>query len=184
MLFEGNLPTDGEIGNPPGTEPVSNLPSCPSLLRVGECMQGPVMRPTPLPVSSEVSLRGPNLRGTEQLIHRIRLNAAMDVKSHIGERISKCPWEDLALLKEDLSKLVSAIDNLNVNSSPLRVQIAKLMATSTEYSSLRAISSKKLSPDVRAQQLTAMDLSITQVRSSQQAISKDYQVTGTSLASV
>ncbi|KAM0976332.1 hypothetical protein ACFX2C_019264 [Malus domestica] len=108
----------------------------------------------------------------------------MDVKSHIEERISKCPWEDLTLLKEDLSKLVFAIDNLNVDSSPLRVQIAELMATSTEYSSLCAISSKKLSPDVRAQQLAVMDLSIAQVWSSQQAVLEDYQVTGTSLASV
>ncbi|KAM1866572.1 hypothetical protein ACFX13_009409 [Malus domestica] len=76
----------------------------------------------------------------------------MDVKSQIEERISKCPWEDLALLKEDLSKLVYTIDNLNVDSSPLRVQI--------EYSSLRVISLKKLSPDVSSQQLAAMDLSI------------------------
>ncbi|KAM2774452.1 hypothetical protein COP1_019340 [Malus domestica] len=147
-------------------------------------MQRPVMRPTPLLASSEVSLRGPNLCGIEHLIHRIRLNVAMDVKSHIEERISKCPWEDLTLLKEDLSKLVFAIDNLNVDSSPLRVQIAELMATSTEYSSLCAISSKKLSPDVRAQQLAVMDLSIAQVWSSQQAVLEDYQVTGTSLASV
>ena len=53
----------------------------------------------------------------------------MDLKSHIENRISKCPLEDLAFLKEDLSKLVSVIDNLNVNSSLLRVKIAKLMAT-------------------------------------------------------
>ncbi|KAM1944679.1 hypothetical protein ACFX15_012882 [Malus domestica] len=113
MLFEGNLPTDKEIGNPHGAEPVLNPPSCPSFPHVSKGMQGPVMRLTPLPVSSEVSLKGPNLCGTEQLIHCIRLNAAMDAKSHIEERISKCPWEDLALLKEDLSKLVSVIDNLN-----------------------------------------------------------------------
>ncbi|KAB2635770.1 S ribonuclease [Pyrus ussuriensis x Pyrus communis] len=97
-------------------------------------------------------------------------------KSHIEGRISKCPLEDLTLLKEDLSKLVSAIDNLN-------------------YSSLHAISSKKLSPDVRAHQLAAIDLSLTdarinmllsltQVQSSQQAASGDYQATETSLASI
>ncbi|KAM1193004.1 hypothetical protein ACFX2G_013532 [Malus domestica] len=184
MLFEGNLPTDKEIGNPHGAEPILNPPSCPSFPHVSKGMQGPVMRLTPLPVSSEVSLKGPNLYGTEQLIHCIRLNAAMDAKSHIEERISKCPWEDLALLKEDLSKLVSVIDNLNVDSSPLKVQIAELMATSIEYYSLHVISSKKLSLDVRAQQLAAMDLSIAQVWFSQQAVSEDYQVTRTSLASV
>ncbi|KAM1778578.1 hypothetical protein ACFX12_040059 [Malus domestica] len=74
----------------------------------------------------------------------------MDIKSHIEKRISKCPLEDLALLKEDLLKLVSAIDNLNIDSSLLRVKIAKIMAASAEYSSLYIISLKKLSPEVRA----------------------------------
>ncbi|KAB2628525.1 S ribonuclease [Pyrus ussuriensis x Pyrus communis] len=126
----------------------------------------------------------PNLSGTEQLIHRINLRAAMDIKSHIEGRILKCPSEDLALLKEDLSKLISAIDNLNIDSSSLKIKIAEIMAASTEYSSLRVISSKKLSPDVRAHQLAAIDLSLTQARSSQQAASGDYQSTETSLASV
>ncbi|KAB2612754.1 S ribonuclease [Pyrus ussuriensis x Pyrus communis] len=126
----------------------------------------------------------PNLSGIEQLIHRINLRAAMDIKSHIEERISKYPLEDLALLKEDLSKLISAIANLNVDSSSLKIKIVELMAVSTEYSSLHAISSKKLSPDVRARQLAAIDLSLTQVRYSQQAASGDYQATETSLASV
>ncbi|KAM1814836.1 hypothetical protein ACFX11_028457 [Malus domestica] len=58
------------------------------------------------------------------------------------------------------------------------------MAASTEYSSLRAISLKKLSPDDRAQQLAAIDLSLARVRSSQQVASGDYQVTEASLASV
>ncbi|KAM1763678.1 hypothetical protein ACFX11_002999 [Malus domestica] len=108
----------------------------------------------------------------------------MDIKSHIEKRISKCPLEDLALLKEDLSKLVSAFENLNIDSSLLRVKIAELMATSTEYSSLHVVSLKKLNPEVRAQQLAAIDLSIAQVRSSQQTASKGYQVTGTYLDSV
>ena len=43
------------------------------------------------------------------------------------------------------------IDNLNVDSSLLKVKIAELIAASNEYSSLHAISSKKLSPEVRAQ---------------------------------
>ncbi|KAB2606320.1 hypothetical protein D8674_006037 [Pyrus ussuriensis x Pyrus communis] len=114
-----------------------------------------------------------NLSGTKQLIHRINLRAAMDIMSHIEARISRCPLEDLALLKEDLSKLVYAIDNLNVDSSSLKIKIAEHMAASTEYSSLRAISLKKLSPDVRAHQLAAIDLSLTQVRSSQQAVCLD-----------
>ncbi|KAM1621908.1 hypothetical protein COP1_020427 [Malus domestica] len=101
-----------------------------------------------------------NLSGTKQLIHHINLHAAMDIKSHIEKRISKCLLEDLVLLKDDLSKLVSTIDNLNVDSSLLRVKIAELMAASTEYSSLYAISLKKLSPEYRAQQLAAIDLSI------------------------
>ncbi|KAM2003908.1 hypothetical protein ACFX15_027418 [Malus domestica] len=126
-------------------------------------MQDPVMRSTHLPASFEISLRGPNLNGIEQLIHRIQLGAVMDIKSHIEGRISKCPLEDLALLEEDLLKLVSAIDNLNIDSSFLKIKIAKLMATSTEYSSLRAISSKKLSPAVRAHRLATIDLSLAQV---------------------
>ncbi|KAM0988760.1 hypothetical protein ACFX2A_012884 [Malus domestica] len=141
------------------------------------------MHPTPFPTSSKISLRGPNLSGTEKLIHRISLCAAMDTNSHIEKRIAKCPLEDLAFLKEDLLKLVSAINNLNVDSSPLRVKIAELMAASTEYSSLHVASSKKLSPEVRAQ-LVAIDLSIAQVRSSQQATSEGYQATWASLASV
>ncbi|KAB2611237.1 S ribonuclease [Pyrus ussuriensis x Pyrus communis] len=136
-----------------------------------------------MPPVPRVSPR-PNLNGTEQFIHRINLRATMDIKSHIEGRISKCPLEDLALLKEDLSKLISAIANLNVDSSSLKIKVAELMATSTEYSSLRAISSKKLSPDVRAHQLAAIDLSLTQVQSSQQAALGDYQATETSLASV
>ncbi|KAM1774917.1 hypothetical protein ACFX12_044233 [Malus domestica] len=107
----------------------------------------------------------------------------MDIKSHIEKGISKCPVKDLVLLNEDLSKLVSAINDLNVNSSLLRVKIAELMATSTEYSSLHSISSKKLSLEVRAQQLATINLSIAQVRSSQQAALEGYQVTITSLAS-
>ncbi|KAM0989190.1 hypothetical protein COP1_013112 [Malus domestica] len=75
----------------------------------------------------------------------------MGIKSYIEKRIAKCPLKDLALLKDDLLRLVSMIDNLNVDSSLLRVKIAKLMAALTEYSSLHAISSKKLSPEVRAQ---------------------------------
>ncbi|XP_048429462.1 beta-amyrin 28-monooxygenase-like [Pyrus x bretschneideri] len=183
-MFGGDLPTGGEIGDPPSAKLVPNPPSFPSLLCVGGGMQEPVMRSIPLPASSEISLRRPNLSGTEQLIHRINLHAAMDIKSHIEEKISKCPLEDLALLKEDLSKLVSMIDNLNVDSSSLKIKIAELIAASTEYSSLRAISSKKLSPDVRAHQLAAIDLSLTQVWSSQQAVLGDYQATKTSLASV
>ncbi|KAB2597564.1 hypothetical protein D8674_000484 [Pyrus ussuriensis x Pyrus communis] len=136
-----------------------------------------------MPPAPGVSPR-PNLSGTEQLIHRINLRAVMDIKSHIEGRISKCPLEDLALLKEDLSKLVYAIDNLNIDSSSLKIKIAELMAASTEYSSLCAISSKKLSPDVRTHQLAAIDLSLTQVRSSQQAASGDYQATKTFLASI
>ncbi|KAM1223823.1 hypothetical protein ACFX2G_043763 [Malus domestica] len=142
------------------------------------------MRPTSLPASSGISLRRPNLRGTEQVIHRIRLGAAMDIKSHIEKRISKCPLEDLTLLKEDLSKLVSMIDNLNVDSSSLKIQIAELMAVSTEYSSLRVISLEKLSPDVRAHQLATINSSLAQVQSFQQAVSGDYQVTETFLTSV
>ncbi|KAM2657980.1 hypothetical protein EV1_013291 [Malus domestica] len=111
-------------------------------------MQEPVIRPTPLPASSEISLRGPNLSGTEQVIHRISLGAAMDIKSYIEKRISKCPLEDLTLLNEDLSKFVSVIDNLNVDSSSLMIKIAEFMATSTEYSSLRIISLEKLSPEL------------------------------------
>ncbi|KAM1119574.1 hypothetical protein ACFX2B_043138 [Malus domestica] len=165
MLLGGNLLTDGEIGDPPG-------------------VQESIIRPAPLPASSAISLRGPNLNGTEQFIHRLKLRVALDVKSHIESRISKCSLEDLSLLEEDLSKLVSTIDNLNVDSSSLRNKIAELMAASTEYSSLRAISLKKLSPDDRAQQLTVIDLSLARVRSSQQVASGDYQVTEASLASV
>ncbi|KAM1220080.1 hypothetical protein PS2_046594 [Malus domestica] len=123
-------------------------------------MQEPVMRPTPLPASSKISFRGPNLSGTEQVIHHIIFSAAMDIKSHIEERISKCPLEDLTLLNEDLSKLVSVIDNLNVDSSSLKIKIAKLMAASTEYSSLHDISLEKLSPDVRAHQLATINSSL------------------------
>ncbi|KAM0971356.1 hypothetical protein ACFX2I_019151 [Malus domestica] len=108
----------------------------------------------------------------------------MEIKSHIEEMISKCPLEDLTLLKEDLSKLVSVIDNLNVDSSSLKIKIAELMAALTKYSSLQAISLEKLSPDVRAHQLATINLSLAQVRSSQQAVSGDYQVTETSLTSV
>ncbi|CAN6697047.1 unnamed protein product [Malus baccata var. baccata] len=184
MLLGGNLLTDGEIGDPPGEELVQNSPNLPSLPYVGEGVQESIIRPSPLPASSAISLRGPNLNGTEQFIHRLKLRAALDVKSHIESRISKCSLEDLSLLEEDLSKLVSTIDNLNVDSSSLRIKIAELMAASTEYSSLRAISLKKLSPDDRAQQLAAIDLSLARVRSSQQVISGDYQATEASLASV
>ncbi|KAM0978606.1 hypothetical protein FF1_014548 [Malus domestica] len=184
MLFAGNLPTDGDIGDPPGVELVPNPSNFPSLPRVGGGMQEPVMRPTPLPASSEISLRGPNLSGTERLIHRISLGAAMEIKGHIEARISKCPLEDLPLLNEDLSKFVSVIDNLNVDSSSLKIKIAELMAASTEYSSLRAISLEKLSPDVRAHQLTMIDSSLAQVWSFQQAVSGDYQATEASLTSV
>ncbi|KAM2170711.1 hypothetical protein ACFX1R_035879 [Malus domestica] len=58
------------------------------------------------------------------------------------------------------------------------------MAASTEYSSLRAISLDKLSPNVIAHQLATINLSLAQVRSSQQAASGDYQFTDTSLTSV
>ncbi|CAN6572630.1 unnamed protein product [Malus baccata var. baccata] len=184
MLFEGELPTDREIRDPPGAELVPNPPNFPSLPCVGEGMQEPVMRPTPLPASSEISLRGPNLSGTEQVIHRISLGAAMDIKSHIEKRISKCPLEDLTLLNEDLSKFVSVIDNLNVDSSSLKIKTAELMAASTEYSSLRAISLEKLSPDVRAHQLATINSSLAQVQSFQQAASGNYQVTEASLTSV
>nr|XP_028945282.1 uncharacterized protein LOC114819804 [Malus domestica] len=184
MLLGGNLLTDGEIGDPPGEELVQNSPNLPSLPCVGEGVQESIIRPAPLPASSAISLRGPNLNGTEQFIHRLKLRAALDVKSHIESRISKCSLEDLSLLEEDLSKLVSTIDNLNVDSSSLRNKIAELMAASTEYSSLHAISLKKLSPDDRAQQLAAIDLSLARVRSSQQVASGDYQVTEAYLASV
>ncbi|CAN6680078.1 unnamed protein product [Malus baccata var. baccata] len=184
MLFVGELPTDREIGDPPGAELVPNPPNFPSLPCVSEGMQEPVMRPTPLPASSEISLRGPNLSGTEQVIHRISLGTAMDIKSHIEKRISKCPLEDLTLLNEDLSKFVSVIDNLNVDSSSLKIKIAELMAASTEYSSLRAISLEKLSPDVRAHQLAIINSLLAQVQSFQQAALGNYQVTETSLTSV
>ncbi|KAM1343033.1 hypothetical protein ACFX2F_007276 [Malus domestica] len=174
MLFGGNLPTDEEIADPPIVELVPNPSSCPSMPCVGEGMQEPLMRPAPLPASSEISLRGPNLSGTEQFIHHIKIRAAIDLKSHIEKMISKCPLKELTLLEEDLLKLVSTIDNLNIDSSLLRVKIAELMATSTEYSSLHAISLKKLSLKTRAQQLSVIDLSIARVRSSQQAISKGY----------
>ncbi|KAM1176332.1 hypothetical protein COP2_029347 [Malus domestica] len=108
----------------------------------------------------------------------------MEIKGHIEARISKCPLEDLPLLNEDLSKFVSVINNLNVDSSSLKIKIAELMATSTEYSSLRAISLEKLSPDVRAHQLTMIDSSLAQVWSFQQAVSGDYQATEASLTSV
>ncbi|KAM2122475.1 hypothetical protein ACFX1Q_020143 [Malus domestica] len=183
MLFGGILPTDEEIGDPLVAELVPNPPSCLSLPCVGEGMQEPVIRLIPLPTSSEISLRGPNLSGTKQFIHRIKLHVAMDLKSHIEKKISKCSLEDLALL-EDLSKLVSVIDNLNVDSSFLRVKVVKLMATSTEYSSLHVITLMKLSPEIRAQQLAAINLSIARVRYSQQAVSEGYQATWTFLTSV
>ncbi|KAM2479696.1 hypothetical protein PS1_003416 [Malus domestica] len=175
MLFGSSLPMDKEIGDPPGAELVSNLPSCQTLSCVGEGVQELVMRPTPLRASSVIFLRGLNLSGTEQLIHRISLRAAMDIKSHIEKRIAKYPLEDLALLKEGLSKLVYSIDNFNVDSSLLRVKINELMAASTEYASLHAISSNKLA---------SIDLSIAQVWSSQQATSEGYQTTWAYLASV
>ncbi|KAM2813480.1 hypothetical protein PS2_040421 [Malus domestica] len=139
---------------------------------------------TPLSTSSEISLRGSSLSGTEQFIHRIKLHAAMDLKSHIEKSIFKCPLKDLALLEEDLLKLVSAINHLNVDSSLLRAKLAELMATSTEYSSLHVISLKKLSLEIKAQQLAAIDLLIAQVRSSKKAALEGYQVIRTSLASV
>ncbi|XP_048444600.1 uncharacterized protein LOC125479403 [Pyrus x bretschneideri] len=72
----------------------------------------------------------------------------MDIKSHIEKRISKCPLEDLALLKEDLAKLISAINNIIIDSSLLRAKIAELMATSTKYSSLHDVSSNKFKSKV------------------------------------
>ena len=184
ILFGGTLPTDEDIGDPPGVELVPNPPNFPSLPGVGEGVPEPVTRPTFLPANSGVSLRGPSLSGTEHFIHRLQLHTAMDVKSHIEKRISKCPLEHLALLEEDLLKLVSVIDNLNIDSSSLRVKIAELTAASTEYAPLRATSLKMLSPDTRAQQLAVIDSSIAHVRSSQQAASEDYQAAETSLASV
>ena len=56
----------------------------------------------------------------------------MDIKSHIDKRISKGIVEELVLLKEDLAKLVSTVNKLNVDSSLLRVKIGKLMAASSE----------------------------------------------------
>ncbi|KAM2671457.1 hypothetical protein EV1_007264 [Malus domestica] len=147
-------------------------------------MQELIMRPTLLPASSESSMREPNLIDTKQFIHRIKLHATMDLKSHIEKGISMCLFEDLDLLKEDLSKFVSAIDNLNIDSSFLRVKIAELMATLTEYSYLHVISLKKLSSEIRAQQLAAIDLSIAQVQSYQQAVLEGYQAIRTSLASI
>ena len=88
------------------------------------------------------------------------------------------------MLREDLSKLVFVIDNLNVDSSTLKAKIAELMAASTEYSSLRVTSLEKLNPDVRAQQLVTIDSSLAQVQSSQQAVLGVYQTVETSLASV
>lgn len=184
MPVGGSLPADEGIRDLPGTELTQNPLSLPSLPRVGECVQESAMRPVPLPANSEISLRGPNLSGTEQLIHRISLRAAMDIKGHIDSRISKCPLEDLVLLREDLSKFVSVIDNLNVDSSTLKAKIAELMAASTEYSSLRATSLEKLDPDVRAQQLVTIDSSLARVQSSQQAVLGVYQTVETSLASV
>ncbi|KAM2634945.1 hypothetical protein EV1_025360 [Malus domestica] len=108
----------------------------------------------------------------------------MEINGHIEERISECPLEDLMLLNEDLSKFVSVIENLSIDSSSLKIKIVELMAASTEYSSLRAISLEKLSPDVRAHQLATINSSLAQVRSFQQAVSEDYQVTETSLTSV
>ncbi|KAM1355797.1 hypothetical protein ACFX2H_029807 [Malus domestica] len=184
MLFGSNLPTYEEIGDLSIAKLVPNPPICQSLLCVSEGMLELVMHPKPLPTSFEISMRGPNLSGTKQFIHRIKLRAAIDLKSHIEKRILKCPFDDLAFLKEDLSKLVSVIDNLNIDSSLLRIKIAKFMATSTECSSLHVISLKKLSIEIRAQQLTAIDLSIAQVRSSQQVALEGYQAIETSLASV
>ncbi|KAM1804166.1 hypothetical protein ACFX12_030068 [Malus domestica] len=77
----------------------------------GGDVQEPVMHPTPLSASSEIYLKGPNLSGTKQLIYRINLLTAMDIKSRIEKRISKCLLEDLALLEEDLLKLASAIEH-------------------------------------------------------------------------
>ncbi|KAM2762617.1 hypothetical protein PS2_014322 [Malus domestica] len=108
----------------------------------------------------------------------------MEIKDHIEERISNCPLEDLTLLNEDLSKFVSMIDNLKVDSLSLKIKIVELMAASTEYSSLRAIFLEKLSPNVRAHQLATINSSLAQVRSFQQAVSGDYQVTETSLTSI
>lgn len=83
MLFGGDLPTDRDIGDPPGAELVPNTPNFASLPCVGEGVQEPVMRLILLPASSGISLRGPNLGGTEHFIPQIQLRAAMDVKSHI-----------------------------------------------------------------------------------------------------
>ncbi|KAM2141362.1 hypothetical protein ACFX1Q_007645 [Malus domestica] len=127
MLFRGNLPTAEEIRDLPDAELVPNSSSYPSLMCVGISMQELIMRPTLLPTSSEISFRVSNLNGTKQLIHRINPRAAIDIKSHIKKRISNCLLEDLTLLKKDLSKLVSTIDNLNVDSSFLRVKIVELM---------------------------------------------------------
>ncbi|KAM3011008.1 hypothetical protein FF2_029767 [Malus domestica] len=95
ILFGGVLPTTEKIGDPLGAELIPNPPSCPSL----PCVGGDVQEP------------GPNLSGTKQLIYRINLLAAMDIKSRIEKRISKCLLEDLALLEEDLVKLASAIEH-------------------------------------------------------------------------
>ncbi|CAN6542698.1 unnamed protein product [Malus baccata var. baccata] len=80
MLFGGNLPTDEEIRDLPGAKLATNPSSCPSLPCVGVGMQEPVMHPTSLLASFDISLKWPNLSGTEQLIHRINLRAAMDIK--------------------------------------------------------------------------------------------------------
>ena len=52
-----------------------------------------------------------------------------------------------------------------------------------EYFSLHVISSKKLTLEVRDQQLAAIDLSLTQARSLQQAATDRYQLMEDSLAS-
>lgn len=96
--------------------------------------------------------------------------------------ILRCPLKDLPLLKEDLDKLLAAIDGLGVDSSFLRVWIVELMATSVEYSSLHSISSEKLILEVRDRQLAAIDSSFTQARSLQQAVTDRHQLLVGSLA--
>ncbi|CAN6581611.1 unnamed protein product [Malus baccata var. baccata] len=93
-----------------------------------------------------------------------------------------CVCGDLTLLNEDLSKFVSVIDNLNIDSSSLKIKIAELMAVSTEYSSLRAISLEKLSPDGRLdalvrerEQLVIEASQLKSVLAEQETVLSQYQ---------
>ncbi|CAL8992957.1 unnamed protein product, partial [Prunus brigantina] len=131
----------------------------------GSFAQPHFLKPTNHASTSEMSCGEPKLGVADKTLHKVISILGNQIKSII----LKASLERLPSFKDELSKLLTTVDNVGADVSSLRAMIDALMVTVVDYHSAHSTYPQKLSPKAQSDRLATFDYSLSIALALQQA---------------